>query len=61
MFERIKRLYDTGRIGLPELITAVEKKLITAEQFEEICGRDYEHAKREHDGYPEEPTEADDE
>lgn len=36
MFNRLKRLYEEGRINKNGLLKAVEKGLITAKQYEEI-------------------------
>ena len=38
-YERIKRLYDAGRIN--DLEVFVRDGLITAEEYEEICGEPY--------------------
>lgn len=42
MLERIKRLYNEGRINLNGLLAAVSKKLITEDQFFSISGRMYD-------------------
>lgn len=42
MFERIKRLYDEGKLSINGLKNAVEKELITAEQYKLICGEKYD-------------------
>lgn len=36
MFERLKRLYDTGKLNEQGILNAVTKGWITAEQAEEI-------------------------
>lgn len=41
MFERIKRLYDEGRLSINALKNAVDNDLITAEQYKLICGEVY--------------------
>lgn len=41
MFERIKKLYDEGRIFEDGVRNAVSKGLITAAQYKEITGEDY--------------------
>ena len=41
MFDRISRLFHEGRIDKNGLANAVEKKLITAEEFESICNLSY--------------------
>lgn len=41
MFERIKRLYDIGKLSKNGLKNAVANDLITAEQYELICGERY--------------------
>lgn len=41
MFERIKRFYDLGLWTESMVRNAVEKKLITPEEFEEITGKEY--------------------
>ena len=42
MFERIKFYYDTNRWGIDAVKTAVVKGLITANEYKEITGEDYE-------------------
>ena len=42
MFERIKRLYDSCRLDMSGLLNAVNKELITEDQFFAICGRMYD-------------------
>lgn len=41
MFERIKRLYDEGKLSKTGLQNAVDNELITAEQYKLICGEVY--------------------
>lgn len=38
-FDRVKALYDEGKVN--NLKAAVEKNLITMEEYEEICGEPY--------------------
>ena len=38
MYERLKRLYDDGRITQTQLRNAVDKGWITAEEYAEIVG-----------------------
>ena len=38
MFERLKRLYNEGKITKEQLAKAVDKGWITAEEFIEIAG-----------------------
>ena len=42
MFNRIKRLYDEGKLDKQGVKNAVEKGWITPEQYEEITGEKYE-------------------
>jgi uncharacterized XkdX family phage protein len=42
MFERIKRLFEAKEITIDGLKKAVEKGLITEDQFTVISGQDYE-------------------
>ncbi len=41
-YERIKRFYDRGLWSKDAVVLAVEKGKITAEQYEEITGEEYE-------------------
>lgn len=41
MFDRIKRLYDEGKLNIDGVRNAVKRGWITAEQFKEITGEDY--------------------
>lgn len=41
MYERIKRLYDSGELTIDGLKNAVKKNLITVEEYEEISGEKY--------------------
>lgn len=41
MYERIKRLYDSGELTIDGLKNAVIKNLITVEEYEEISGEKY--------------------
>ena len=41
MFERIKRLYDEGKLSKNGLKNAVANELITAEQYKLISGEVY--------------------
>ena len=41
MFDRLKRLYDTHRLTKDGLKIAVEKNLLTPEEYEEIVGEKY--------------------
>lgn len=41
MFERLNRLYHEGRIDKNGLLKAVEKGLISAEEYKKIVGEDY--------------------
>lgn len=41
-FERIKELYDTGEWGKKWVKNAVVKGKITADEYREITGEDYE-------------------
>lgn len=43
MFERIKRLFESGRLTERGVANAVERGLITAQQAEEILGGDNEN------------------
>lgn len=38
MYERLKRLYDEGRITQTQLRNAIDKGWITAEEYAEIVG-----------------------
>ena len=38
MFERLKALYETGRLNTDKLLMAVQKNWITQEQYNEIVG-----------------------
>lgn len=40
MFERLKMLYEQGRIDKAGLLKAVERKWITPAQYKEIVGED---------------------
>lgn len=42
MFEKIKRYYDDGRWSKAWVADAVKKGKITAEEYKEITGEDYE-------------------
>lgn len=42
MFERLKKLYEEGRMTKAGLKNAVKKGWITAEQYQEITGEQYE-------------------
>ena len=42
MYERLKRLYDSGAITIAGLRNAVVKGLITKEEYSQICLKDYE-------------------
>ena len=42
MFDRLKRLYEEGRIDKKGLINAVDNGLITKEQYADITGESYE-------------------
>ena len=42
MFDRLKRLFDSGKLTKDGLKSAVEKGLITAEEFTKIAGEKYE-------------------
>jgi uncharacterized XkdX family phage protein len=42
MFERLKRLYDAGRLSKAGLAKAVQRDWITAEEYEEITGEAYD-------------------
>jgi hypothetical protein len=42
MFDRIKKLYDSGAITKVGVRNAVINKLITAEQYKTITGDDYD-------------------
>ena len=44
MFERIKRLYDVGRLDMKGMINATNKGMITKQQFYEITGVYYDVA-----------------
>lgn len=41
MFERLKRLYDSGTLSKDGLKNAVTKGLITEEQYRDITGERY--------------------
>lgn len=41
MFDKIKRFYDMGLWTVKQVHQAVEKGLITPEEFEEITGEPY--------------------
>ena len=41
MFEKIKRFYDLGLWTKEQVGSAVEKGVITPEQYKEITGEDY--------------------
>ena len=41
MYERLKRLYDEGKLDKYGLVNAVVKGWITTEQYEEITGSPY--------------------
>ena len=38
MFERLKKLYDAGRLSKAGLAKAVQRDWITAEEYDEITG-----------------------
>lgn len=42
MFEKIKSRYDKGYVRLDQLRRYAELGVITTEQYEEICGKEYE-------------------
>lgn len=42
MYERLRRLYEAGRIDKAALVVAVDKGLITKEQYANITGESYE-------------------
>lgn len=42
MFERIKRLYDSGELTKNGLKNAVDNDLITVQQYQQICGEQYD-------------------
>lgn len=42
MIERIRRLYESGELSKDGVKNAVVKGLITADQFEMICGEKYD-------------------
>ena len=42
MYERLKRLYEEGRVDKAGLVNAVDKGLITKEQYTSITGESYE-------------------
>lgn len=44
MFKRIKHLYDMGRLDMKGMINAVDKGMITKQQFYEITGTYYDVA-----------------
>lgn len=44
MFERLKRLYENGRLDIAGLINAKKKGLIDENQFFYICGMFYDEA-----------------
>lgn len=44
MFERLKRLYENERLDNTGLINAVNKGLITEDQFFDICGVFFDEA-----------------
>lgn len=41
MFERLKRLYDSGKLTKEGLRNAVGKGLINADEYEQITGEKY--------------------
>lgn len=41
MYEKIKKYYELGMWNEQRVRDAVTKKVITAEQFKEITGKDY--------------------
>lgn len=41
MFERLKRLFDLGKLSIDGLKNAVSKNLITPEEYEIIAGEKY--------------------
>ena len=41
MLERLRTLYDNGKLSKEGLKNAVGKKLITADQYEQITGEKY--------------------
>lgn len=42
MFERLKRLYNEGKLDAQGIENAVAKGWITADEYKEITGEDYE-------------------
>ena len=42
MFDRLKRLYDSGRMTKAMLKNAVEKNLLTADEYAQIAGEEYD-------------------
>lgn len=42
MFDRLKRLYESGKLSKDGLKTAVEKGLITSDEYAKIVGEQYE-------------------
>lgn len=42
MYERLKRLYDSGALTLEGLKNAVKKGLITPEEYAQICLKEYD-------------------
>lgn len=42
MYERLKRLYDSGALTLEGLKNAVKKGLITPEEYTQICLKEYD-------------------
>lgn len=42
MYDRLKRLYDAGRINKKGLQKAVRNGWITEDEYQEITGEDYE-------------------
>lgn len=42
MYERLKNLYDQGKLSLQGLANAVMKGLISAEDFQKISGEKYD-------------------
>ena len=44
MYERLKRLYKSGKLDKGGLANAVIKAWITAKQYKEITGEPYEEA-----------------
>lgn len=54
MFERIKKLYQNGELSIHGLARAVHCRLITEEQFQEICNMSYDSYN---ESYPQESEE----